>query len=81
MHYLALGQEHKLPEDNVRLMSFQLQLVIPLDPVDPLLGWKEPPPPLSLQHRARRYEVVLSLGQCNSEYPIIAPFLLSFYGH
>jgi len=37
-------------------MSFQLQLVIPPDPVDLLRSSKEPHPPLFPQRRVRKYE-------------------------
>ena len=49
-------------------MSFQLQLVIPLDPVDLLPGWKVLPPPLFPEHRVCRYAAVLFPDRCNNEY-------------
>lgn len=76
---MALDQEHKLLEDNVLLMSSQLQPVIPLDPVDLIPAWKEPPPPLSPQHRVHRYEAVLSPDQCNNESSIQLYHIFSYH--
>ena len=60
-------------------MFFQLQLVIPLDPVGLLPDWKEPLPPLFPQHRVRRYEVVLFPDRRNNEYSIQLYHLFSYH--